>query len=121
MRRVGCGLVFELKKFLRENEVNAFVSECEGAEGFEFIEKVLDYFNASYSAIGREIERIPSEGRVVIIANHTLGLVDGAALLKLVGQVRRDVRVVAKFWSSGDCNNLTRIATKDDIIVAIAL
>jgi putative hemolysin len=87
--------VFELKKLLRENEVNAFVNECEGAEGFEFIEKVLDYFNASYSAIGREIERIPSEGRVVIIANHTLGLVDGAALLKLVGQVRRDVRIVA--------------------------
>src|ERR1700682_921379 len=84
-----------LNKLLRENEVNAFLRECEGVEGFEFVEKVLDYFNSSYSVVIREIERIPSEGRVLIVANHPLGLLEAAALLKLVGQVRRDVRVVA--------------------------
>jgi putative hemolysin len=84
-----------LKKLLRENEVNAFLREREGVEGFEFVEQVLDYFNASCSVVDREIERIPSEGRVVIAAHQPLGLLEAAALLKLVGQVRRDVRIVA--------------------------
>jgi putative hemolysin len=84
-----------LKKLLREDEVNAFLAQCEGLEGFDFIEKLLDYLNCSYNFVGRELENIPAEGRVVIVANHPLGLLDGVALLKTVGQVRRDVRIVA--------------------------
>jgi putative hemolysin len=38
---------------------------------------------------------IPSSGRVVIVANPPLGALDGLALLKLIGEIRRDVRIVA--------------------------
>lgn len=84
-----------LKKLLREDEVNSFLAWCGEAEGLEFIDKILEYFNFSYSAVAREVENIPAEGRVVIVANHPLGLLDGVALLKLVSEVRRDVRIVA--------------------------
>lgn len=84
-----------IKKLLRENQVNAFLQECDGAEGFEFVDRVLDYLNFSYRVVGREIERIPSEGPALIRVNRPLGLADCAALLKLVGEVRRDVRIVA--------------------------
>jgi putative hemolysin len=84
-----------LRKLLREDEVNDFLEKCRGLEGFDFIDRILEYFNFSYSVVGREIENIPAEGRVVIVANHPLGLLDGVALLKLVAQVRRDVRIVA--------------------------
>lgn len=83
-----------LNKILRENEVNAFLSECAGTDGFEFVERVLDYFNCSYKVVGREIERIPSEGPVVILVSGSLGLLECAALLRLIGQLRRDLRVV---------------------------
>src|ERR1700694_5749743 len=84
-----------LNKLMRENEVNGFLRACEGVEGFEFVERVLDYFNSSYSVVDREIERIPSEGKVVLFINRPLGLLEAAALIKLVRHVRPDVRVVA--------------------------
>ncbi len=84
-----------LRKVLREAEVNAFLEGARGLEGMEFIERILEHFNFSYSVVGREVANIPAEGRVVIVANHPLGLLDGAALLKLVSEVRRDVRIVA--------------------------
>src|ERR1700716_788356 len=88
-------VMFPLNKLLRENEVNGFLRDCEGVEGFEFVERVLDYFNASYSVVDREIERIPSEGRVILFIDRVLGLLEAAALTKLVRQVRPDVRIVA--------------------------
>jgi putative hemolysin len=84
-----------LRKMLREADVNDFLVAAEGLEGLEFIDRILEHFNFSYSVVGREIENIPAEGRVVIVANHPLGLLDGVALLKLVSVVRRDVRIVA--------------------------
>lgn len=84
-----------LKRIAREDDANAFLGQCEGLEGFEFVDRMLEYFNFSYRVVGREIENIPAEGPVVIVANHPLGLLDGVALLKLVGEVRRDVRIVA--------------------------
>lgn len=84
-----------LKRLLREDEVNAFLAQSRGLEGPEFIDRILEHFNFSYSAVGREIENIPAEGRVVIVANHPLGLLDGVALLKLVRAVRPDARMVA--------------------------
>ena len=84
-----------LKKLLREADVNAFLREAEGLEGMAFIDRILEHFNFSYSVVAREVENIPAEGRVVIVANHPLGLLDGVALLKLVSKVRPDVRIVA--------------------------
>ena len=84
-----------LRKMLREADVQDFLVGAEGLEGMEFIDRILEHFNFSYSVVGREIENIPAEGRVVIVANHPLGLLDGVALLKLVSEVRSDVRIVA--------------------------
>ncbi len=84
-----------LKRLLHEQEFQAFAKRYPHLQGFEFIEQVLDYFNFSYRVSDREKERIPESGRVVIIANHPIGSLDGLALLKLVRSVRPDVKVMA--------------------------
>lgn len=84
-----------LKKIIYQDEVNAFLEANQGIEGFDFIDAVFDYFNFSYSVSARDRANIPAEGRVVIIANHPIGSLDGLALLKLVGEVRDDVKIVA--------------------------
>lgn len=87
--------LFVLRKLIRENEINDFLHENRDAEGFEFIDRVLDYFNFSYTMSNKDRMNIPSSGRVLIVANHPLGALDGLALLKAIGEVRRDVKIVA--------------------------
>lgn len=83
-----------LRKLSHEQEVNHFLDTHQDLKGFDFVEQVLEHFNFSYSIAHRDRKNIPATGRVVIVANHPLGALDGLALLKLVGEIRRDVKIV---------------------------
>lgn len=84
-----------LRKLTREQEINQFLRDNQSNRGLDFVDRIFDYFNFSYSVAHRERDNIPAHGRVVIIANHPIGSLDGLALLKLVSEVRRDVKIVA--------------------------
>lgn len=84
-----------LRYLFHESEFQCFAQQYPHLKGFDFIEQVLDYFDFSYTVSSRERERIPAEGPVVIISNHPIGSLDGLALLKLVGEIRRDVKAIA--------------------------
>jgi putative hemolysin len=84
-----------LRVLFRESEFRRFSERYPHLTGFDFVEQALDHFDFGISVSDRERERIPAWGRVVIVANHPIGSLDGLALLKLVGEVRRDVKVVA--------------------------
>ncbi|QIR06229.1 GNAT family N-acyltransferase [Salinivibrio costicola] len=88
-------MIKTLRRLLHEQEFHDFAHRYPHLQGFEFVEQVLDYFNFSYRVSDREKERIPESGRVVIIANHPIGSLDGLALLKMVRSVRPDVKVIA--------------------------
>ncbi|MDF2178237.1 GNAT family N-acetyltransferase [Aliiglaciecola sp. CAU 1673] len=88
-------LRFLLRRLLHEREFQEFAQTYPYLQGLEFVEQVLEYFDFSYSVRDCEKERIPTSGRVVIIANHPIGSLDGLALIKLVSEVRRDIKVVA--------------------------
>lgn len=83
-----------LKHLFHENEVNHFLDKNEDCVGFEFIDRVLDHFNFTYQVGQMDRRNIPASGRVMIIANHPLGALDGLALLRLVGEIRPDVKIV---------------------------
>lgn len=84
-----------LRKLTHEKEINAFLREHEGNRGIDFIDRIFEYFNFSYSISQRERNNIPSQGRVIIIANHPIGSLDGLALVRLVSEVRKDVKIIA--------------------------
>lgn len=84
-----------LKRLLHENEVNHFLETHKNDTGFDFIDKVLNHFNFAYQASQLDRRNIPAAGRVMIIANHPLGALDGLALLRLVGEIRPDVKIIA--------------------------
>ena len=86
---------FVLRHLLHEKEIAEFCQQYPYHQGLDFIEQVLEYFKVSYSIRDTEKECIPSQGRLVIIANHPLGSLDGLALIKLVSEVRSDVKIVA--------------------------
>ena len=84
-----------LRRLLHEQSFRHFAQQYPHLEGFPFVEQVLEHFAFSYAVRDNERERIPARGRVVIIANHPLGSLDGLALLNLVGSIRSDVKIVA--------------------------
>lgn len=84
-----------LKQLLHQDEVNAFLDEHKEASGFEFIDKVLEHFNFAYQVSQLDRPNIPATGRVLIIANHPLGALDGLALVKLISEIRSDVKIIA--------------------------
>ncbi len=78
-----------------ESRFDRFAQEYPHLSGFDFVEQVLRTFDFNIRLRDAERSRIPSSGRVVIVANHPIGSLDGLALLQLVRGVRPDVKVVA--------------------------
>ncbi|MBK6959145.1 MAG: lysophospholipid acyltransferase family protein, partial [Nitrosomonas sp.] len=84
-----------LKKLFHQKEINAFIETHRHLEGLEFNDAVLEHFNFSFQVSSKDRARIPDQRRVLIVANHPLGSLDGLALLKLVSEIRTDVKIVA--------------------------
>lgn len=84
-----------LRNLLHEKDMIEFGETYPNLLGLDFVEQVLEYFNISYSVRDIEKERIPPSGRLVIIANHPIGSLDALSLIKLLSEVRDDVKVVA--------------------------
>ena len=83
-----------LRRLLREREFIGFAEQYPHLQGMDFVVQVLETLQVTYTVSDRDRENIPVSGRVMIVANHPIGSLDGLALLKLVHEVRSDVRIV---------------------------
>ncbi len=88
-------LLMAVSRVVHEKTVNEFVAANGHLGAVEFTEKVLELFAVRYEVSGCDRENIPAHGPVLIVANHPLGALDALALVKLISEVRRDIRVVA--------------------------
>ncbi len=84
-----------LKKLLHQDDFNQVINKNRHLKGFAFLDKLLQYFQFTYQISQESYHNIPSEGRLLIVANHPIGTLDGLALVKLIRSVRPDVRIVA--------------------------
>lgn len=86
-------LIGVLRLLLHEKSINRFMVKHDDKKGIEFIGAVLEHLNVSYKTVHRQIENIPSMGKVVIVANHPLGALDALCLIQMVCSVRQDKKV----------------------------
>lgn len=84
-----------LKRLVHEQEINDFLMQYQNVGGLEFIDRVLEHLDFGYTLSSRERDNIPVTGRVVIVANHPLGALDGLALVRMVADLRPDVKIIA--------------------------
>lgn len=89
----GCKAL--LRYLLHEQAFIDFARRYPHLRGLDFVEQVLEHFGFQVSLREQELEHIPAQGPVVVVANHPIGSLDGLALLRLVSRVRPDVRIIA--------------------------
>lgn len=106
------GIISFFKKLFHEDEINDVLAKNRHLDAFDFIEFVLEYFNIDITISKNQLTRIPSYGRVVIIANHPLGALDSLALLNVIKDVRKDIKIVAS-------NFLSEFKNLDEILIPI--
>ncbi|WP_426700393.1 GNAT family N-acyltransferase [Rhodanobacter sp. Col0626] len=95
LRRPMAGV---LGRLADEDGFNRVLQRVGNAEGFDFVERVMEVLGTSYHVNPREREHIPVDGPLLVVANHPLGMQDALALLQLIGSVRRDVRFLGNDW-----------------------
>lgn len=84
-----------LKKLLHEDDCNNVIRENQHLHDYAFLDKLLHDLNFSYKISTGSLENISPVGRLLIIANHPIGTLDGLALVQLIRTIRPDVRIVA--------------------------
>jgi putative hemolysin len=88
-------LLRALGRWSRFDAIAAHLEAHGHLRDFDFVRSSLDFLQARYVADAVELRRIPASGRLLIVANHPSGALDALALLDAVGQVRRDVKIIA--------------------------
>lgn len=75
------------------NAANARLLSYE--DGRNFFLKALDAMGVRYFADAEELKKIPSEGPLIVVANHPTGGLDGVVLGAVLCSVRPDVKLLA--------------------------
>lgn len=90
-------LTFEkiINNFLHFNQVNKFLKRTENWSSIEFIEELFDYIDFSFTISHKDKLNIPSEGRLIVVANHPLGGLDALSLICSIYEVRQDIKILA--------------------------
>lgn len=88
-------IYYFFEKLLYIKKINAFLSTHNDKQGIELIDELFEYLDVSYSVSNKDRNKIPSEGKIFIVANHPLGGLDGLILLKLISETRSNVKIIA--------------------------
>ncbi len=91
---VSTVLLRTLERVVHTRELQDFFARHGEKRNWEFIEAIFDYLDFSYCVSEEALSHIPAEGRLICVANHASGPLDGLILLHLIGRVRQDVKIV---------------------------
>ncbi len=77
------------------DQAMAFLRDHQDSDAWDFVTASQSFLQLEGAHDAQALARIPPSGPLLVVANHPSGARDAMALLDLVGQVRRDVRIVA--------------------------
>jgi len=87
-----------LNLILALNEINNVYRRTQiNTETIQFTDKCLQALETSYDVSESDLQRIPAEGPLVVVANHPFGGIEGIILASLLQRVRPDVKLMANY------------------------
>jgi len=82
---------------LKVNAINKVYSKVADKKGLEFINGVIDELEVKFEVSPEDLKRIPKKGSFITVSNHPFGGIDGILLIRTLGEVRPDYKVLANF------------------------
>ena len=102
-----------LAKLLRLDTLNSMYSRLhENGSDAPFIEQAMDALGVTFEVEGQPVSRIPKTGPLVVVCNHPFGVLEGLMLMKILREVRSDIKIMANFM-------LTKIPEMEDLIIEV--
>lgn len=92
LKRMPRFIIRYLKYILHQEEINDFIEEHEDLKNAEWCQEVVDYFNITINV--KHLERIPTEGKIVLAMNHPLGGMDAMILVSALKDRRKDLKFI---------------------------
>lgn len=80
--------------------------------GQGFWNDALDAMGIELQTPQTQLERIPKDGPLVVVANHPHGLVDGMLLAEMIGRIRTDYKILTR-------SLLTGVAAIDQFMIPV--
>lgn len=93
--RLAAPMVRGVVRWSQLDRIDRFLERSGHLRDFAFLDAALEFLGLHYALGEGGLARVPARGRLLVVANHPSGALDALALLHALGQVRRDVRVVA--------------------------
>lgn len=84
-----------LMHLLRMKKVNKLYTELASEKGLIFIDKLIETLDIRFEFDVNQLKKIPANGPFITISNHPYGGLDGILLIKLLSEVRPDVKILA--------------------------
>ncbi len=97
--------------------------EHEVAAGRDFWQVMVERYGLSLEVTGGNLANIPSEGPLIVIANHPYGILDGLMMGHILSQTRGDFRILANsvFRKAEDLNRVVLPVSFDETKEAVVL
>ncbi len=102
-----------LSKLLRLETLNSLYSALreEGGDA-PFVDQAMDALGVKFSVEGRPVSRVPATGPLVAVCNHPFGVLEGLLLVRVLREVRSDIKIMANFM-------LGMIPEMDDLLIEV--
>ena len=102
-----------ISKVLRLDTLNSiYESIHENGSGASFVDQTLDKLGVRFSVQGQPVNRVPKTGPLVAVCNHPFGVLEGLLLIRVLREVRPDIKIMANFM-------LGMIPEMDDHIIQV--
>lgn len=97
--------------------------EHEVSKGRDFWQVMVDRYGLTLDVMGGALSNIPTEGPLILIANHPYGILDGLMMGHILSQTRGDFRILAHrvFRKAEDINRVILPISFDDTKEAMKL
>ncbi|MGV8137828.1 MAG: GNAT family N-acyltransferase [Mangrovibacterium sp.] len=97
---------------LRFNKLNKIYDQIGDKQGIEFVDALIALLKINYECDSNDLKKVPKTGPFIVVANHPFGGLDGILLIKVLSQIRPDIKVMANFL-------LKRVEPISDFFLAV--